>query len=291
VRPVNLIPPDQRKGAARAAGADTSPVGVYVFFGVLGVVFLCLLALVLTSNQINSKTEEVSKVQAQEQGAKQVADALRPYGTFAQVQQARKLEISTLASTRFNWERSLRQLSRAIPDDVWLLNLSGTLTPQIEVDDSGGGGDVATLRQKANAPAYALTGCTNSQHSVARMMTRMQNLDDVTDVELSKSAKKDEQDSGAGAAAGVAGAAGTSSTEDAQDCIGGKNITKFDMLVVFGAAPGAQADTSVPVDPSSANSTAQAIASAQGAAATAQGASAAAGATVPPGATPAGGTP
>ena len=29
-----------------------------------------------------------------------------------------------------------------------------------------------------------MTGCTYSQHAVARMMTRMQNLDDVTDVEL-----------------------------------------------------------------------------------------------------------
>jgi Tfp pilus assembly protein PilN len=290
VRPVNLIPPDQRKGAARAAGADSSPVGVYVFFGVLGVAFLCLLALVLTSNQINSKTEEVSKVQAQEQGAKQVADALRPYGTFAQVQQARKVEISTLASTRFNWERSLRQLSRAIPEDVWLLNLSGTLTPEIEVDDSGGGGDVATLRQKVHAPAFAITGCTYSQHAVARMMTRMQNLDDVTDVELSKSARKDEQDSGAGPGPGVASATGQSATEDAQDCIGGRNITKFDLLVVFGAAPGATTDTSAPVDPASATSTAQAVASAQGAAATAQGASAAAGAATP-GTTPAGGTP
>jgi Tfp pilus assembly protein PilN len=288
VRPVNLIPPDQRKGAARAAGADTSPVGVYVFFGVLGVAFLCLLALVLTSNKINSKTEEVAKVQAQEQGAKQVADALRPYGTFAQVQQARKLQISSLASTRFNWERSLRQLSRAIPEDVWLLNLSGTLTPEIEVDDSGGGGDVAALRQKAHAPAFAITGCTYSQHAVARMMTRMQNLDDVTDVELSKSARKDEQS--AGAAAGVAATTGQSATEDAQDCVGGRNITKFDMLVVFGAAPGATTDTSIPVDPSSATSTAQAIASAQGAAATAQGASAAAGA-APAGTTPVGGTP
>jgi Tfp pilus assembly protein PilN len=288
VRPVNLIPPDQRKGAARAAGADSSPVGVYVFFGVLGVAFLCLLALVLTSNQINSKTEEVSKVQAQEQGAKQVADALRPYGTFAQVQQARKLQISTLASTRFNWERSLRQLSRAIPEDVWLLNLSGTLGPEIEVDDSGGGGDVATLRQKAHAPAFAITGCTYSQHAVARMMTRMQNLDDVTDVELSKSARKDEQDSGAGP--GAAATTGQSTTEDAQDCIGGRKITKFDLLVVFGAAPGATTDTSIPVDPSSATSTAQAIASAQGAAATAQSASAAAGA-APAGTAPAGGTP
>jgi Tfp pilus assembly protein PilN len=285
VRPVNLIPPDQRKGAARTAGAETSPVGIYILFGALGVALLCLVAVVLTSNQINSKTEELSKVQVQEQGAKQVADALRPYGQFAQIQAARKLQISTLASTRFNWERSLRQLSRAIPEDVWLLNLSGTLTPQIEVEDSGGGGDTATLRQKAQAPAFSITGCTYSQHSVARMMTRMQNLDDVTDVQLSKSARKDEADQAGGAAGVAAATTAANTTEDAQDCLGGKSITKFDMLVIFGAAPGATPDTSAPVDPSSATSTAQAIGAAQGAVATAQDASASAGAA------PVGGTP
>jgi Tfp pilus assembly protein PilN len=283
VRPVNLIPPDQRKGAARAAGADSSPVGVYVFFGVLGVAFLCLLALVLTSNQINSKTEEVSKVQAQEQGAKQVADALRPYGTFAQVQQARKVEISTLASTRFNWERSLRQLSRAIPEDVWLLNLSGTLTPEIEVDDSGGGGDVATLRQKVHAPAFAITGCTYSQHAVARMMTRMQNLDDVTDVQLAKSVRKEDSATGGGGGTAAPQAADpNAAAQDTQDCLGSARITKFDLLIVFGAAPSAPpaaagTSTSGGSTPTP-SSTAQSLATANNAAATAQGASSAAGA-------------
>jgi Tfp pilus assembly protein PilN len=285
VRPVNLIPPDQRKGAARAAGADSRPVGVYAFFGGLGVALLCLVALVLTTNKINSKTEELSKVQVQEQGAKQVADALRPYGQFAQIQEARKLQISTLAATRFNWERSLRQLSRAIPEDVWLLNLSGTLTPDVEVEDSGGGGDVSNLRQKAQAPALSISGCTYSQNSVARMMTRMQNLDDVTDVQISKSAKKDEQNQGGGAGTANTTTDQGSSTEDSTDCLGGRNITKFDLLIVFGAAPTATPDTSVPVDPASATSTAQAIGTAQNAAATAQGASASAGAA------PAGGTP
>ena len=287
MRPVNLIPPDQRRGAARAAGTDSTPVGVYAFFGVLGVALFCLLALVLTSNQINSKTEELSKIQVQAQGAKQVADALRPYGQFAQIQQARKLEISSLASTRFNWERSLRQLSRAIPEDVWLLSLSGTLTPDIEVEDSGAGGDVSNLRTKAHAPAFSISGCTYSQQSVARMMTRMQNLDDVTDVQLSKSAKKDESSQGGAGVASTTSGQGAA-TEDSTDCLGGKNITKFDMLIVFGGAPTATPDTSVPVDPASATSTssaAQSIGAAQGAVATAQNANASAGAA------PAGGTP
>jgi Tfp pilus assembly protein PilN len=281
VRPVNLIPPDQRKGAARGA-ADTAPVGLYALFGALGVALLCVLALVLTNNSVNSKTEELSKIKVEAEGAKQVADALRPYGTFAQVQQARNVEISSLVASRFNWERALRQLSHVIPEDVWLLNLSGTLSPEIDVEDAGGGGDVTNLRQKAKAPALAMTGCTYSQPKVARMMTRMQNLDDVTDVQLAKSAKKDEADQGGGPA--VAQTADSSSaTEDAQDCVGGDNITKFELLIVFGGAPTASPETAGAAgNPSSA---AQAISAAQGAAVTAQNASAQAGA-APAGATP-----
>jgi Tfp pilus assembly protein PilN len=282
VRPVNLIPSDQRRGAARSAGADTTPVGIYALFGVLAVALLCVIALVLTTNNINKKTEELSKVQVQEQGAKQVADALRPYGTFAQIQQARNLEIAALVSNRFNWERALRQLSHVIPEDVWLLNLSGTVSPEIDVEDAGGGGDVTNLRQKANAPAFAMTGCTYSQHAVARMLTRMQNLDDVTDVQLAKSARKDEQEQGGGGAA-VTQTGDSAATQDVQDCVGDARITKFELLIVFGGAPSASPEAAAGNgNPSSA---AQAISAAQGAAVTAQDASAAAGAA------PAGGTP
>jgi Tfp pilus assembly protein PilN len=286
VRPVNLIPLDQRKGAARTAGgADAPPIRLYVLFGVLGVVLLGVLALVVTSNQISSKKNELAKVQVQQQGVKQVADALRPYGEFAQLQQARKLQIESLVSTRFDWERSLRQISRAIPGNVWLLNLSGTVSPQVEVD--AGGGDVTNIRQKVNAPAFAITGCTYSQHAVARMMTRMQNLDDVTDVQLAKSARKDEQDTGGGSAVPQTASDQQAAAQDSADCVGSSRITKFDMLVVFGAAPGASAggtDATGGAATTAANapsSTQQSLNTANNAAATAQGASAA----------PAGGTP
>jgi Tfp pilus assembly protein PilN len=255
-------------------------MAVYALFGVLGVALLCLVALVLTSNSINSKTDQLSKIQSQAQGAKQVADALRPYGQFAQVQQARQVEISSLAATRFVWERALHQLSLAIPSNVWLLSLSGTLSPKVDVSDSGGGG-VSTLRQKAEAPAFAITGCTYSQHAVARMMARMQNLDDVTDVQLAKSARKEDSANGAGSAAAPA-ADPNAAVQDTQDCVGSSRITKFDLLVVFGAAPTASPDAalsgSATSGSSAPSSTAQSLATANNAAATAQGASTAAGA-------------
>jgi Tfp pilus assembly protein PilN len=279
MRPVNLIPLDERRGSARTGGGRQAPIRVYLVLGVLGVVLLSVLALVLTNNQINGKTEDLSKVRAEEQGVKQAADALRPYGQFAQVQQSRRAQISQLASSRFNWERGLRQLSRAIPSNVWLLTLSATVSPTVEVEAAGGGGGASALREKVNAPAFTISGCTYSQHAVARMMTRMQNLDDVTDVQLAKSARKDESSSSGTAAAQASASSGTQQVEeDPTDCTGSTRVTQFEMLIVFGGSPLALAGGTAQAG-ATPNSTAQNAATAQSAVTTANGASSAAGGT------------
>jgi Tfp pilus assembly protein PilN len=246
---------------------------------------LCVLAFVMTSNSINSKTEELAKVQAESAGDKQVADSLRPYGQFATLQQARQEQITALASGRFDWERSLQQLSQALPDNVYLLTVAATQSPDVEVDEGGAGGDITNLRQKSPAPAFALSGCTYSQHAVARMMTRMHNLDDVTAVRLSKSVRKEDTSGTTGTAVTQDNAA----QQDIQDCVGSSRVTKFDLLIEFGGATTAQAGAAAGV-PSGA---AQPIAAAQGAVAQsnaasagATGASGATGATTPGGSAP-----
>ena len=273
MRPINLIPLEQRRGAARGPGARTG-VGVYAVLGGLGVAVACVLAFVMTSNSINSKTEKLAGVQAQGQGEKQVADALRPYGQFADLQRARNQQITSLAVGRFDWERALRQLSLALPRNAYLLNVSATESPEVEVDSGGAAGDISNLREKSAAPAFAMTGCTYSQHAVARMMTRMRNLDDVTAVHLAKSARKESDGQTVG---GAVTNDQEQQAEDIQDCVGSSRVTKFDMLVVFGGAEAAQAATAgqagVPAG------SAAPIAAAQGAVQQGGEASAAAGAT------------
>ena len=210
----------------------------YVVLGALGAAVLCVLAVVMTSNQINSKQDELATIQGDSQREKQVADALRPYGQFADLQRARMTQIEALAQSRYDWERPLRQLSRAIPRNVWLLGVAATESPGVEVE-SGGGGDIATMREKTQAPAFSISGCTYSQHAVARFMTRMRNLDDVTAVRLAKSARKDSADTGGGTAV-TAGQEGQQE-EEIQDCTGSERVTKFDVLIEFGGADSAAA--------------------------------------------------
>jgi Tfp pilus assembly protein PilN len=238
VRPVNLIPADQRRGAARPGADTSSPIRAYIVLGALGAALLCVLALVVTNNKINSKKEEVAKISTEAQSAKAQADALRPYGQFADLQQSRQSEINGLVVSRFDWERALRQLSLAIPRNVWLLSTAGTLSPGVEVEGGAGSGDISNMREKVDSPAFVLSGCTYSHHAVARMMVRMQNLDDVTDVQLAKSARKDESEQTGGTAVTAASDQSGQQQQESQDCVGSQRITKFDMLVVFGGSAG-----------------------------------------------------
>ena len=98
-----------------------------------------------------------------------------------------------LAGHRFDWEQALRDLSRAIPADVTLSELTGNVL------DRRGRRRQLGLRGAIAAPAITLKGCTDTQHDVARLMARLRNVDGVTRVSLAKSEKADsDQPSGAG---------------------------------------------------------------------------------------------
>jgi Tfp pilus assembly protein PilN len=232
VRPINLIPTEQRRGSSRGAGARPRS-NSYIVLGALGAAVLCALTVVMTSNQINSKTEELAAIQGDSQREKQVADALRPYGQFADLQRARMTQIKTVAESRYDWERPLRQLSRAIPRNVWLLSVDATQSAESE-GTGGGTGEVTVPRENKDAPAFAINGCTYSQHAVARMMIRMRNLDDVTAVHLAKSVRKDSSETSGGAA--VTADQAPSQQEEISDCTGSARVTTFDMLIEFGGA-------------------------------------------------------
>jgi hypothetical protein len=119
---------------------------------------------------------------------------------------------------------------------VYLLNVTGTGSPTVEIDGGDSGGELSNIRDKTESPAFVMTGCTYSQHAVARMMTRMRNLDEVTKVTLAKSERKEDT-------VGTVGGGGTGVSEtdsktpkDVQDCIGSSRVTKFDLLVEFGGS-------------------------------------------------------
>jgi Tfp pilus assembly protein PilN len=115
VKPVNLLPESQRRRdpAARAGSS-------YVVLGVLAALLLMTLSYVLVSNQVTSRNNEAAAAGAEAERLEAEAGALGSFGDFAQVLQTRATSVRALASSRFDWERLMRELARVLPDEGWL---------------------------------------------------------------------------------------------------------------------------------------------------------------------------
>jgi Tfp pilus assembly protein PilN len=221
VRAVNLIPRDQRRGGGGGPGGRTGSA-VYIVLGALGAVVLAMAVYVLTGNQVNSRKGEVAKVNQEATALEQQAAALKPYTQFASLSESRLKTVTSLADSRFNWERAMRDLARALPGDVWLTSLVGTVAPGVTLE-GGGGGSTGSLRSAVKMPAIEIVGCTESQSSVSRVMARLRTMRGVQRVSLAASEK----------AEGTAGGGGGGASADCRN--GSSRFPQFQLVVFFDA--------------------------------------------------------
>ena len=192
MRAVNLLTPDLRSASKGPSGPSAleAPGGIGAFV-LLGALALCVAALagsVVSNNVVKDRKAELAQVKAKGAATAAAAAKLKPYSDFQTLARDRAGTVQALASARFNWEQALRDLSRAMPKEVYLSSLDGSV--------SGG----SAIRAAINSPAIELKGCTKSQPAVASLMSRMRNVEGVTRVSLAKSDK----DTGA-VGAGTAG--------------------------------------------------------------------------------------
>jgi Tfp pilus assembly protein PilN len=234
VRAVNLIPPDMH-GALKAP-ADQGPrreisggAGPFVVLGVLAACVAGAAGYVLTDNTIKQRQADLASVTARQQAISAKANALRPYADFDTKANARVATVKDLATTRFNWDQVLIDVSRAIPADVTLKSLTGNVT----TDTGGGSGGSSTLRGAVSSPAVTLDGCAPGQTRVAQLMARLRDVDGVTRVSLNKSDTAD-----------TASASGSATTEtaarNAEPCGAGARPT-FEVVMFFEGSSAASA--------------------------------------------------
>jgi Tfp pilus assembly protein PilN len=184
VRAVNLLPPDMA-GASKASGdlgarpEATGGAGPFVVLGVLAACVAGVAGYVLANNNVKQRTADLASVTAQQQALEGQAAGLRPYADFGTLANARVATVRDLASSRFDWEQVMRDLSRAIPADISLKDITGDLSQS--TGSSGG------VRGAISAPAITLHGCAPGQTQVARLMARLHSIDGVTRVSLTKS--------------------------------------------------------------------------------------------------------
>jgi Tfp pilus assembly protein PilN len=221
MRPVNLIPADERRGDA--AKSRTGPL-VYVLVGALFAILAGVAVLALTTNQISDRKDELSQLKVEAAAAEARAQQLSAYTKFHQVSLQRTQTIASLADSRFDWERVIRELSLVLPSDVWLTSLTGTASPATTVE----GSTTIATRAAVPGPALELVGCAPGQASVARLITALHEIDGVTRVGINKSALP---------ASGTVTGGDTGSTGSDTECQARDFLAKFEIVVAFDAAP------------------------------------------------------
>jgi Tfp pilus assembly protein PilN len=225
VRPVNLIPPEARRGekAPMRTGALS-----YVIVAVLAVALLGVTGVVLTNNQISDRKAEKAGLEGQLAEAEAQARRVSSFANFASLQQAREQTVATLAQSRFDWERVLRELAIVIPEDVWLTQLTATVSPEVQLDESGSSSssssDVSGL-DNVQGPALQMEGCGDGHEAVARFLAALRDIDGVTRVSVLSSDRPDPSSTTEGSSAGAA----------AGDCATRDFISKFSIVAAFDA--------------------------------------------------------
>jgi Tfp pilus assembly protein PilN len=244
VRPVNLIPPEDRRGekAPMRTGALS-----YVIVAVLAVALLGVTGVVLTSNQVSDRKAEKSSLESQVAEAETQASRVSSFANFASLQQAREQTVTTLAQSRFDWERVLRELAIVIPEDVWLTHLTATVSPEVQLDDSGSSSSSSSSvsgMDSVQGPALQMEGCGGGHEAVARFLAALRDIDGVTRVSVLSSDRPDPssatEDSSAAAAGSGGGASGECATRDF--------ISTFRIVAAFDAVQ-VSASTEVPATP------------------------------------------
>jgi Tfp pilus assembly protein PilN len=225
MRPINLIPPEDRRGDA--APLRTGPLP-YVLLGGLVLLLIGVVTLVLAGNQVSEREGEVAKLEREDARAEAKAQRLAAYTAFQEMSEARVATVSELADSRFDWERVMRELSLILPEDVWLVGLTATAAPGVSVE-GGGSGDTGNMRSSVPGPALELSGCAKGHEAVAGFVTALEDIDGVTRVGV-QSSELPEKGSGGG---GEGGGGESNSVE----CRTHDWVSKFAIVVAFDAAP------------------------------------------------------
>lgn len=221
MRPVDLIPADKKGGARKKL--RTGPLS-YIVVGALAAVLIGVTLLVVSSNEISDSEAEITQLQREDAAAKARAAQLAGYTSFHSASEQRVATVTSLADSRFDWERVMRELTLVLPGDVWLTDLAATVSPEATVEGSSG----LEMRSSVAGPALELSGCAGGQESVAGLVQALKEIDGVTRVGV-QSSSLGERENEIEAATGAESAGSSCQTRDF--------IAEFQIVVAFDAAP------------------------------------------------------
>lgn len=213
MRPVNLIPPEDRRGDQ--APLRTGPLA-YLLLGGLALALVGVVALVLVGNQVSERESELAKLKGEDAAVAAKAAKLASYTKFQSLSEARVQTVQSLADSRFDWGRVLRELALILPSDVSLNNLGASAGGG--EGGGGGAGGAGSLSGSISGPSLEMEGCARGQEGVAGFITALKDIDGVTRVGVQSSS-----------------VGGESSSGGEGEC--GSGSASFALVVAFDAAP------------------------------------------------------
>ncbi len=226
MRPVNLIPPEDRRGDHAPLRAGFAS---YAIVGALALALVGVVLVVMSSNQISDSKAELASLQARKTQADLTAHNLSPYANFATLEDARTTTVSTLAQSRFDWERVLKELALVIPPDVTLENLTGKASADSSVGEASS--TSSTSDASVTGPSLVIQGCALGQEGTAAFLAALKDIDGVTRVGM-QSSQLPEEETTTGATGDSAAAA-----TDSDSCQTRPSIARFEITVAFDAVP------------------------------------------------------
>jgi len=174
-RRINLLPPE-REQQRRARQLTTTIVAA-------GVALVLVLVIVYAGELVRAHSEKNKLKAQQDQNALLQAQVSR-LSSFDQKERelAQKTQLlSTLTQNEVRWSVVLADVSLVIPSNVWLTNLTGTVTAT--------SGPAVPGSTASPLGSIQLTGVTFSQVDVAKWLTRLAGVDAFANAYLALSSK------------------------------------------------------------------------------------------------------
>ena len=166
MRPINLIPLEDRRGDA--APLRSGPAA-YVIARGLVIVFVAVYAVVMTHNGITERETELRSLEAREQPRTAPSRVACPRVHDVHLAgRGPQPTVTTLASSRFDWERVLRELSLVIPEDVWLTQVTGSAGGPSTGGSQSSSSALAGRRARAGAAVHRLRGRQKGSRRLCR---------------------------------------------------------------------------------------------------------------------------
>ena len=183
MRAVNLIPEDLQGGTPGRTGGS-----VYVLLGALAVLVVLVAVVAVFDREVAERRGEVARAESEARTAEAKAATLVGYQRVAQLRQERSTAVTELSRKRFNWSYAMREISGALPKDVWLVSLTGSAG-----GPAAGAPPAEGTAAAAPTPKIDIVGCTIDQDDVARYLATLRSVDGVTRVGLSQTTKDTEE--------------------------------------------------------------------------------------------------